>query len=96
MAERKLVKMYSSKTLGFTIHQYFYAFWGFKCMKRKEPFWLPVTDLNQLVIKLKGVGKNLTVKELQTYIKVCMKNADKNISKEACKFFNKYQRLCTL
>jgi rRNA maturation endonuclease Nob1 len=61
-----------------------------------EPLWIPINDLTKLKINLKGVNKDLSIKELQKYIKVCRGNPDKKISRAADKFFNTHQRLCKI
>jgi hypothetical protein len=86
-------KFYSSKILKLTIYQLYTENIGFNLIKSNKPILLPNTDPNKLIIKLDKVNKDLTIRELQKYLNICLKSPDTKISGEASHFINKYQRL---
>jgi len=91
--DRILKEIYWSKILRLRLYQYFKLINGFSFIKSEQPLEIEDTNLNNIIINLDGVEKNLTRKELKTYLKICLKSSDKKIQKDAEKFINKYQRL---
>jgi len=91
--DRILKEIYWSKILRLRLYQYSKPNYGFRFFKIKEPMYIYDPNLDNVIINLDGVEKNLTRKELKTYLNECLKSPDKKIQKESEDFINKNQRL---
>jgi hypothetical protein len=97
--QRELRQVYSSDILKLNVFQYHTLNYGFPFFKGKcEPVPIPDSNFDNLVIKLEGVDKNLSRKELVDYITVCIQSpsVSKRIKKEAERFFSNFNRIFIL
>jgi len=93
---RILKQIYWSNTLKLELQQYFKPVKGFSFIKQQKEMFIEDCNLNNIIIKLDGVNRNLTRKELKTYINVSLKSSSKMIQKEAEKFVKKFPRLLNI
>ena len=97
--QRELRQVYSSDILNLNIFQYHTLNYGFSFMKGKgETVPIPDSNFDNLVIKLDGMDRNLTRKELVDYIIDCIQNPSMSKRKktEAEKFHRNFNRIFLL
>jgi hypothetical protein len=87
--------IYYSKILKFELYQVCTPNYGLNWDKKFTPIYIPKSDLDSYVIKLEGIEKNLTRKELLSYINVLLDSPIEQIKKEVENFYLKYNRLLT-
>jgi hypothetical protein len=89
----KIERIYRSNILKLELQQINKMFWGFNFKKIGNPMYVPDSNLDHIIIKLDGVDKNLSRKELSMYLDELLKSQNSKVIKETKNFIKNYPRL---
>jgi hypothetical protein len=89
----RIERIYRSDILKLELQQINKEFWGFDFKKMGNPIYVPDSNLDNIIIKLDGVCKNLSRRELTIYLDELLKSPDRKIKKETEIFISNYHRL---